>query len=86
MALVEPAATLTAAQEARAVYLAPVAVPTVVLVLLAAIAAMSSQEMAAMQEVTQAVPVETAVMRYSTVAAEDQVLTASKPEVKSSKQ
>jgi mannitol/fructose-specific phosphotransferase system IIA component len=58
----------------------------VVLVLLAAIAAMSSQEMAAMQEVTQAVQVETAVMQYSTVAAEDQVLTASKPEVKSSKQ
>jgi hypothetical protein len=77
-----PAATRMVAQELQVAHPEVAAVLTVVQVLLAETAAMSSQEMAEMPRVIRAAQEEIAATLYSLVVAEDQVLTVSKPVVR----
>jgi hypothetical protein len=74
--------TRMVAQELQVAHQEVAAVQTAVRVLLAETAAMSSQEMAEMQKVIRAAQAEIAEPLYSLVAAEDQVLTVSRPAVR----
>jgi hypothetical protein len=78
----EPVETLMVAQELQVAHQEVAAVQTVAQVLLVGTAVMSSQEMVETRKVIRAAQEEIAAMLYSLVAAEDQVLTVSKPVVR----